>query len=496
MPRKTKTQPQAELAQPEQTEVRIILNQATEIGTSGLKEQGGFVAEAYNSQLYYPQAYTIYNKIRRSMPEMVMIRRAFTSWARSVSPIVELPDEPTDDDKRYQDFIQTDFDNMEGGFTNFIDTLINHVPFFGFGWFDVVPGLRAEGWTPPPYMDYKGQSWADDWRSEENDGYIGIRRLAWRDVGTFNGWEFDGRKKVIAMLQQDYPKPPVRLPKEHGLHFTFGDPNNPEGSTPLEPVWRLERIKYGLEMIQGIGYEHAAGHLKARKTEKGTLSTSDKTLVRAAARAILTAQEGNYALFPYGIDGDVIDIPFQAAGSLLEAIKHYSILTLSVYMMQFVALNTMTNTGALASQVDSTQIGIFTFNAMLDGFAAQYDEQVGKRLFAWNKAQFPNITKRPKIKFTHIENNVALGDLGNFLRAINGIIPLGNDDAEALRQRTGWMPKNNPAEGDELKPATPAPSNQPGDNQPMNDNNQAAVDAKDQINQALFVTSRARRGRQ
>jgi len=487
-------------------EVRIVINQAQEQGTSGLRQMGGFVAEAYNAALYYPSAYPIYNKIRRSMPEMVTIRQAFTAWARNVSPVVDLPDEPSDDDKRYQEFIEQDFENMEGGFTTFVDTMVNHVPFMGFGWWDVAPAIRDPDWIPPSFTDQTGKTSKDEWRSEYDDGLIGIRRIGWRDASSFMGWEFDARKKVTGMKQQDYPNPPVMLSKDHSLHMTFGDPNNPEGLTPLEAVWRLERIKYGLEVIMGIGFEHAAGHLKVKKTEKGTLSASDKLVAKQAARAILTAQEGNYAVYPFGMEGDVMDIPFQAAGNLLEAIKYYGIVALSVYMMQFVALNTMTNTGALASQVDSTQIGIFSFNAMLDGFAAQYDQQVGKRLYNWNKASFPNLTKRPTIKFSHVENNLAMQELGSFLQSINGILPLGEDDVKAFRKRSGWMPENSPKPEDEIKtksqvePTPPTDGTDPDqEDKPMSDDEEVSARAskdKETINQSLKFYSRAQRGRQ
>jgi len=490
MPKKQKTP-----AKKEETEVRIVINQAQEYGTSGLKQQSGFIYEAYNSALFYPNAYAVYNKIWRAMPEMAMIRLAFTTWARSVSPTVDLPDKPTDDDKRYQEFIEQDFGNMEGGFTTLIDTMVNYIPFFGFGWWDVAPAIREPEWVPPPYQDKDGKPWKDEWRSEYDDGLIGLRRIGWRDLSTFAGWEFDGRKKVIGMKQQDYPNPIITLDKNHSLHMTFGNPNNPEGITPLESIWRLERIKYGLEVIMGIGFEHSAGFLNAKKTEKGTLTTKDEQNVKAAARAILTAQEGNYALWPFGVEGEVMDIPFQAAGNLLEAIKYYGILALSVYMMQFIALNTMTNTGALASQVDSTQMGIFSFNAMLDGFAAQYDEQIGKRLYQWNKNSFPNLTKRPTIRFSHMDNNLAMGELGNFLRSIQGIVPLGEDDMKAFRKRTGWMPENNPKPEDVIETKTePAPPPQ-NDELPMPDDAtvKRASATSEMIREALFVNSRARR---
>ncbi len=411
-----------------------------ELGTSGLKAAYGYVQEAYNAQLYWPGVQSIYARLRTAMPEIVMIRNAFTAWGRDIKPVVEMPDEPSDDDKAYQEYIETDFQNVEGGFGRFLDTALNHVPFFGWGWFEAVPGVRSRSWTPPDKDD--------DWRSEEDDGLIGMRRLAWRDSASFQKWELNPRtKKLMGMWQQDYGVEnarPVLLPLNKSLHLTFGDPNNPEGSTPLESVWRLERIKFGLEVVQGIGYEHAAGHLSVEKETEGAITQTDKDNAKAAARAVLMAQEGNFALWPHGLKGQLIDATFQAGVSILDAIKHYSIMVLSIYMMQFVALNTFTNTGALASQTDSTDIAVTTYNAILDGFAAQYDEQVGKRLYSWNKDRFPGLTKRPTIKFSHLTRDIALEKMGGFLTAIRGLMPLGEDDLKAIRSRTDFLPATLP----------------------------------------------------
>jgi hypothetical protein len=433
-------------AKKEKTETRIILNDSKETGELGLKQYGGFVNEAYNTTLYWPSVQPIYSRLRRSMPEIVMVRNAFTSWARNIDIIVDLPEKPTDDDKKYQDFIYEVFSDIDGGENGFIDGLVNYVPFYGWGWWEVVPGIRSGIWKAPDQ---------DKWKSQYDDGLIGLRRIAWRDPSTFYGWEFDDTKHLTGMKQSLYGKQPLTIPLEKSLHMTYGDPNNPEGLSPLEAVWRLERIKFGLEVIQGIGFEHAAGYLNVLKTEGGELSNADRTNVKNAARAILTAQEGNYALWPKGISGKVEDIGFQAAPSLLEAIKYYSILTLSVYTMQWIALNTMTGTGALASAQDSSQMGVFTFNAMMDGFASQLDEQVGKRIYNWNKDSFPNLTERPALRFSHIDKSVSMTDMGTFLAAVKDIVPLGDDDLVAIRKRSGFLPETLPPE-EEVEPEPPA----------------------------------------
>lgn len=68
----------------------------------------------------------------------------------------------------------------------------------------------------------------------------------------------------------------IILPLDNSLHITFGDANNPEVLSPLEAVWRLERLKYGYEVVMGIGSEHSAGRLKIQKIENRVLSESYK----------------------------------------------------------------------------------------------------------------------------------------------------------------------------------------------------------------------------
>jgi hypothetical protein len=435
-------------------EIRIVFQEA---GVEGLDIHSGFISEAYHSQLYWPTVEPLFSRLRRSMPEVVMVRQAFTSWARRVRLTVELPDEPTDDDKKYQEFVESVFEDVEGGQTKLLDTMVNHTPFMGWALWEAVPGRRNPEWKPPRRMAPNGKvSYPDDWRSEYDDDLIGFRRFGFRSHNSFKEWlEQPEINNVIGMRQMVEGQPDVDLLFKDCLHLTYGDPDNPEGLSPLEAVWRLERIRFGLEVIQGIGFEHAAGHLAVKKEQSGTLSKDAKAKIQAAARAVLTAKEGNYAYWPYGLDGQVMDIPFQAAGSLLDAIKHYSILSLSVFMMQWMALNTLTGTGSYAAMDDSSTMGVATFNAMLDGFAAQIDEQLGKRLWQWNQVAFPNVTKRPKIKITHIEKDVALAEMGAFAVQMSNIMPLAEEDFIAIRERSGFLPTTVPEEDEAKEKQTP-----------------------------------------
>jgi hypothetical protein len=417
----------------EKVETRINF---VEAGTLGIQQYSGFIHEAYNTQLQWPQCAPLYQRIRRSTPEIVSIVRAFTAWARNVNIDVDLPADASSDDKKYKEFLLSVFEDMEGGPTKFIETMVSRVPFDGWGWWEAVPCKRDAKWKPP--------AGSDPWTSQYDDGLMGFRKLAYRDSSSFFEWIFNNNKTMIAMSQVDSPLPKVILPLKNSLHLTFGDSTNPEGLSPLESVWRLERLKYGFEVVMGIGFEHAAGFLSVNKTETGALSADDKANVKSAARAILTAQEGNYALWPFGITGQVIDATFSAAPSLLETIKYYSTMMYMVYLMNFMALNTLTGTGALASATDASDISVFSFNSMMDGFADQVDAQIGKRLYAWNKDAFPGITQRPKIKFTHIDKTAVLSEMSSFVAQLNGMMPFGEEDWKAIREKSGFLPKNMP----------------------------------------------------
>jgi len=434
-----------------------------ERGTSGLRAFAGFVTEAYNTQLTWPTVEPLYRRLIRSTPEMVVVRQAFTTWARGTDMICDLPEDANDDDKKFQEFFyQCMNQDLEGGLDRFKETMVANVPFYGWGWWEVVPGIRSSKWVPPTVDDKS----PDPWRSRFDDGLIGFRRLAFRSPSSFYRWEFDTRKHLTGMIQRDWPAfTPVAIPLNESLHMTFGDPNNPEGLSPLEAVWRLERLRFGLEVVQGIGFEHSAGYLDITKSTPGAFGATDLKNISDAARAILSAQAGNYAVWPNGVVGAVKDTPFAAAATILDAIKHYSVLMLTVYMMSFLGLNSMTNGGSRAATGDVSQLGVVNFNSMMEGFAGQFYNQAFRRLWNWNKASFPQSQGLHSIRFTEVSKDYALTELSQFITAFSGVFAVSDDDNKAVRQRSGFLPETVPDTTEEPTP----PPDATDENQPPAD---------------------------
>ena len=407
----------------------------SELGTLGLEEWAGYIQEAYTAELYWPKAYTVYNRIRRSDPEMIMVRTGFQTFTRGVRLEWELDtDDPTDDDLRARDFGNEVLGDIEGGTGQLIEQMVSYTPFMGWAWWEIVAGRRQTGWRIGD----------DPWRSQYDDGRIGIRRLAFRDHSSFFRWNIDNSTGRLKGLEQlDSPNPLVTIPIERSLHLTFGDSGtNPEGLTPLEGVYRLEYIKRGLEIIQGIGFEHSAGHLSVTTEEEGTITTDAKNAIAKAARAVMMAKEGNYAAWPKGVRGEIIDSTFSAAGDLLSAIRYYGLLKMTLYNAQWMAISTISDSGAYSAIQDMTTMYLLSLNSMLAGFAQQASEQLGRWLFdVANPGAFPGMTKRPVLRASAIEKTISLEELGAFVSQIAPIMPLSDADLIEIRRKSGFLPQ-------------------------------------------------------
>jgi len=415
-----------------------------EVGTPGLDMYSGWIMKAYNTQLFWPSVEPLYSRIWRSDPEVTVVRTLFDAWASGLDVTIELPENvggqevpAMDDDKKAQEFGYSVLDDIEGGIGKWVTSVTARAPFYGWGFWETPLGLRRPNWKPP--------NEGDQWRSEYDDGLVGIRRLAFRDYSSFERWEADDYSgRVTGLWQGDQPNPRRLIPFSQGLHITYGDSDNPEGLATLEALWRLERIKYGLEVVMGIGFEHAAGYLDVTAEKK--LTTEDKAHIAEAARAVMSAQEGNYAAWPEGFKGELRDVPFSAAPSILDTIRYYSILKLSLLGMQWVALSSMTGAGSFASMKDSSGMAVLLFNSMVGSFEQQFNDQLMKRLYTHpvNAAAFPNMTRRPQLRISRLDKSIELEQLGAFATAMNAIMPLGDDDYIAIRRKSELLPETLP----------------------------------------------------
>ena len=277
----------------------------------------------------------------------------------------------------------------------------------------------------------------DPWRSTEDDGLVGFRRLGFRDYSTFYRWDLTDKGYVKGVEQVGNTGKRTTIPAKQLLHIRYGDMANPEGIAILEAVYRPEYMKRQLEVVFGHGSEKSAGVLMVFADEK--LSPADITHIRNTARAVLSAQEGNFAAWPKGLKGEIQDIPFAAGATITEMIRYYGLSILTIYGMEFIGMGGISGTGSYAALNDSSSTALLRFNSMVEGFVRQASEQITKYLFTLNASAFPNLTRYPMLKISPSAKNVALAELGQFAQIMHAIRPLGDDDLIAIRKRSGVL---------------------------------------------------------
>lgn len=457
------------------------------LGVAGISAFSGYIRESYNPELNWPTCIPLYNRIWRSDPEVGIARLVLDTLASQIVIGAEIPPygedgssetQPTDGDKRARDFLQTILDDIEGGVSQWLSDCIVRVPFYGWGWWEVISGIRDPEWVPP------GDT---DWRSHYSDGLIGVRKLAFRSYSSYSKWELNDKSEVRGFWQRDPSTGnEVLIPLNKSVHMKWGDMNNPEGLATLEALWRLERIKYGLEIVMGIGFEHSAGYLDV--VAERSLTDVDKNYIKRAARAVMTAQEGNYALWPDGFKAELKDVPFSVADSLLEATRYYGILKLALFGLQWAALGSLSPYGSYGTIRDSSSFFIMTFNAMAKNFVNQLDEQLGKRIFKYSKnnSLFGQMTRRPRIAvLQEVQKTLPLSEMSQFLSSISALVPLGHDDLVAIKRASGFLPELISSDAQILgKEAEVLPENEPENPDEEDENGEGKEEDKDAMPQS------------
>lgn len=412
-----------------------------EVGTTGYLQFNGQYEQAYTRELRWPDVEPIYTRLWRSDPETAIVRSFLSALSAGVKLSWAPPENPNAADLKALAFAESLGKDIEGGLDGWLRQCMERVTFYGWGFWETPLCLRRKNWKPPG---------RDAWRSKNDDGLVGVRRLAWRDYSSFSGWQIDEVSGLATGFNQYVltgDRGEITIPFSQGLHVTWGDNTNPEGLAMLEALYRLEAYKRNLELVMGIGFERSAGHV--RVTVKENLNDTDRARIRAAARALMTGQEGNYVTDIADVfSTEVIDVPFAASGNILEAIRYYGILKLALFGMQFVALSSLSGAGSYAALDDSSSLAITLANATKDGMIAQFNDQVVARLFQHpvNASRFAGITEMPKLVGSDLAKSVDLPELAAFASAIQSVMPLSEEDIIAIRTRSGLLPEK-PAAG-------------------------------------------------
>jgi len=230
----------------------------TEIGTTGLRQYGGFVIEEWLRSLAGRRAAQAYREMTDNSPIVGAILFAIEWLARGVDWSVE-----PGNDTGAAEFVESCMDDMSHTWADFISESLSCLP-YGWAYHELVYKRRSGEQVPTPRPEAETAGAASDTQEDDSnlasskysDGKIGWRKLPVRAQETLLRWHFDGYSGIQAMEQIDWHGGNHVIPIEKALLFRArGRRNNPEGYSVLRnsyvSYFRLKNI----ETIEAIGIE-------------------------------------------------------------------------------------------------------------------------------------------------------------------------------------------------------------------------------------------------
>lgn len=383
-----------------------------EIGTTGLKRQGGRVFEEWLPQLRG----TFWAKAIREMsendPVIGAILRAVEMLTRQVEFRVD-PGAEDSDALADAQFVTECKDDMSCTWQDVLAETMSMLP-WGWSWLEQVYKVRdgSEGASASKY----------------SDGRIGWRKWSIRSQDSLSEWKFDEEGGIAAMVQRSlYDFQEHVIPIEKSLLFrTTSRKNNPEGYSILRSAFVPWYRKTHIERIEAIGIERdLVGYPVMRvpseiitNTANATTYESYKTMVANIRRDEL---EG--AVIPSDTDehgNKEYELSLLSSGGTRqintgEVIIRYDTRIAMSMLADFMMLG-HEKVGSFALASSKTNLFTTALGAYLDSICEVINRHAIPRLMKLNGRPTDAM---PKLMHGDIES-VDLAELGTFIKDLSG----------------------------------------------------------------------------
>lgn len=231
----------------------------TEIGTTGLRQYGGFVLEEWLNQLAGRKAAWVWREMLDNDPTVGAIMFAIRWLARGVEWRVEEGSQP-----EAAEFVEEAMHDMSHTWGDFVSEALSMLG-YGWGYHEIVykrrqgPQAPRSIIAPAETVGAEADTQEDDSEaasSKYKDGKIGWRKLPIRAQETLLCWEFDGYSGLSAMNQIDWHGGNHVIPIEKALLFrTQTTRANPEGRSILRNAYTSYHDIKGVKNMEKIGIE-------------------------------------------------------------------------------------------------------------------------------------------------------------------------------------------------------------------------------------------------
>lgn len=400
---------------------------AREIGSTGLKQTGGYLFEEWHRNLRGRRGVRIYREMRDNDATISAVLYAIESLILQAPWHIETPtDKPTESQIAARDFVKGAlFDDMSHTWQSFLSELLSMIT-YGWSYFEVVYKVR------------------DGKKSRFNDGEVGWKKFAVRGQETLEKWEFDKNGGVRAMIQNDYyTGARARIPLAKSLLFTFRSHlNSPEGRSGLRGAYRSWYFLKKLQEIEAIGIERDLAGLPVMQAPARIMSKAASTVdkaIRATLFKIVKAirvDEQMGILIPGEMDENgkptgyklsLLSTGGKRASDAGGAIDRYSKEIAMTLLAQFLFLG-MDRAGSFALADNSTAMFAVAIGATMDRIVAVFNRHAIPPLMRLNavpQEDWPIL----------VHGDVEVRDVEKLARAIQMLVASEAISPEGLEER-------------------------------------------------------------
>lgn len=374
------------------------------IGSTGLKQSGGFVTEEFLRELQGTKGANTYREMSSNDAIVGAMLFSVSMLLRNVDWTVQAADdsEPADDAKV---FVESVIKEMTTSMSDVIDEACS---------------MFTYGYAPMEII------WL-----RRDDGNIGIRKIQLRAQTSISRWELDDEDGTILGIWQQPPAGPlVYIPIEKLLLFrTTVERNNPEGRSLLRTAYRAWRNKKRIEEIEGVGLERdLAGLPMARipgKFFSADASAEEKAVFQGWTQLVTNVRLDKQQGIVIPSDRDTNGNPLyefsllSSAGSrqidTTKIIERYDRAMATSILADFIFLG-QSSVGSFALSSDKTALFATAVGGFVKSVAAVFNRHLLPRLWQLN-AFDPELM--PQLKPGDVETQ-NLAELAQYVSSLAG----------------------------------------------------------------------------
>jgi len=391
------------------------------LGTTGLRQSGGFVDEEFLRTLRGRKAAQTYIEMRDNSPIIGAMLYAIESLLSQVEWRIE-PANGTSEAEAEADFVRGCMNDMSMTFDDFVSEVVSFIP-FGWSYFETLYKIRRGPDAKDPRM-----------RSAHSDGKVGWSGLELRAQETLDRWVFGDHGEILGMIQLDMyaSKGPVLIPIDKALLFrTKSHKNNPEGKSLLRPAVIAYHYIKRIQEYEAIGIERDLAGLPVFEVPLELLDPDAPESLKALRRQFeamiqqIRVDERMGAIVPSEKTRDGMDSGYKfkllSSGSRKQidadkVIKRYESRMAMTLLAQFILLGQNAGQGSsFALAASSTELFSVALGSLMEQITAVFNKFAIRKLQELNNKP---IELDPKLVHGDLETP-ALGELSAYVAALS-----------------------------------------------------------------------------